>query len=145
MTGLSRNFATTGLNSGKVELGGMVGRVLTTLGIFPNLKGHSVLRAAILLQIDGFIEGNDNKKLYERLATKIQRDVKSLQGNMRNALKQAANSGMLVRMNDLLGVEIISQDCPLPTLQFVALLAHYFIYQCEYFQAKDGLRTAQAQ
>jgi len=85
----------------------------------PNLKGHFVLREAILDEIEthGLL---CKKKSGYCNPTAI--------GNMRSALRAAKNSGQLMRINDLLRLEVADKHCHFTPAQFVALIAHFFLY-----------------
>ena len=128
MRNLLGNTAAAEFEPAFCELCGAVGQTLTSLGIFPNLKGYAVLKDAVLIRIQGFYDGKTDS-LYEQLAALHDCEPKTVEGNIRSAIRAAANSGMLMRINDLIGAQVVDEPyCHLSSMQFIALLAHYFIY-----------------
>jgi len=97
-----------------------IGRTLTELGIFPHLKGHHDIKAIVLKRI----ESQKNNKISKTFSSTCKKEA----SNIRSALRVAENSGMLVRINDILGMRIVDKHCHFSPVQFISLLAHYFLY-----------------
>ncbi len=110
------------------EMESGVSRTLTTLGIFPIRKGHGQLLDAILYHLAQYPAGTANN-LYCTVSRWHNCTPKALESAMRNALRAAHNSGMLMRINALVGAPVADSSYIPSNLQFISLIAQYCYYK----------------
>lgn len=115
--------------NGSAALARTVSETLTHLGIFPYRKGHGLLKDSVLHYTALYQKGSTGE-LYRAVAALHHCTQKTLESNIRSAIKAAHNSGMLLRLNALIGTEVLDKGYVPSNLQFISILAQYCFYRC---------------
>jgi hypothetical protein len=110
------------------ELERSVSRTLTGLGVFPSCKGHLLLIDSILYYIVQYPTGAA-RRLYSTVSGWHNCTPKALESGIRHALKAAHNSGMLLRLNGLVGAAVLDPGYVPANLQFISLVAQYCYFR----------------
>ena len=104
-------------------------KILFEIGISPSLKGYRLLRNAVYLYTIDEERFCKPKELYEMLENMHNESVSSIESNMRHCVRQALNSGKLLELNRIMGIDVINDNSPLSNLQFVTFVAEAVRYE----------------
>ena len=104
----------------------LISATLHELGVLPNLRGYIFLRDAILVCLTDIPLAQ--LLLYQILAKKHDTSAKTIESNIRTAIRVAGNSGKLAKLNELLGMRVVEHKAHITNMQLVALLTEYFRY-----------------
>lgn len=113
-------------------------RVETTLlylGIMPNHLGFEQLRNAIALK-RGDSANKNMREIYKELSLSHNINLSCIERNIRTAILYAYNSGALIKINELLGAEIMKANYCLTNLQLISLVVKY-LNDTNYYTGKN--------
>jgi hypothetical protein len=107
----------------------LISKTLNTLGIFPSKKGYGILKDAIIYRLIGFHSGANFKGgVYKTISHRYDCPEKTIESNIRHALKSAYDCGKLQRLNDIIGAEVLDGRYLISNLQFISLVAQHCYY-----------------
>ena len=99
--------------------------LLLMVGIMPSVVGYEYIKTAVRIYPE--CEGNMNL-ICSQIANKNIVTKGSVERNIRTALLTAYNRGYLIRLNELLGFDIITESDKLTAKEFIAILSEYITY-----------------
>lgn len=98
--------------------------IFLSIGIPAHLQGYHYLRESIKLIIDHpeYISGI-TKIMYPKVASKFETTPCRVERAIRHALESSYNKGKMIRLNDVLGLQVLNNNEKPTNSEFVALIA----------------------
>lgn len=106
------------------ELDRRIMDIFLSVGISANLQGYQYLRESIkmVMHNPSYI-GGITKTMYPKIAEKYNTTPCRVERAIRHALEVAYNKGKMIRLNDVLGVNVIGDNERPTNSEFVAIVA----------------------
>jgi len=110
------------------------------VGIMPNLSGYRYLVAAIMFVIsDAEKYRGLTKNLYPAIAEKFGVNSCVVERTIRHALLVAGQSGKLMKLNELIKIDVFTKNDKISNGQFISIVADRFLFDFKLMNGKNNL------